>query len=62
VEPLLGRTSWHGWEPMGGELDLVGDARGLVVGPGPAGRLASAATVDMAPLVGRHALGPLGAA
>ena len=53
-------TSWHGWESLGGEL--TGTARGLVVGRRPDRRLgARPRRLDLAPLVGRHSLGRVGA-
>ena len=54
-------TSWHPWEPMGGEL--VGTARGIVVERRPDRRLrARPRRARLASLVGRHALGRVGAA
>ena len=53
-------TSWHGWESLGGEL--TGLARGVVVGRRPDRRLgAGSRRLDLASLVGRHALGRVGA-
>ena len=57
------RMCWHQWESLGGELDPGGDAGRLVLGRRPARRLRPRrGRPDVAPLVGRDPVGPLGAA
>ncbi len=54
-------TSWHAWESLGGEL--TGTPGGLLLERRPHRRLgARPRRHDLAPLVGRHPLGRLGAA